>query len=392
MRPTLKRGSRGEEVKRWQRFLASQGLPVTRPDGIFGRGTHKWTVQLQQRHGLTADGIVGRGTWALAERLGFGEPAGTRPASTAPEAGVALFRVYRPRNRRGERIRKSAGALIKGHEAFAAPIDASRHLDRAVWLAAQVEGPTWGTVQSYDGAGMSGGLLHNTALFPRSMKQGQLWQLIAEVAHGRADSPALAALEGALHDAGWDLTEDGRLVRHGTHGSLVGGLEIRRTLTPPNGNVTEGGAGWDAAKRWAQLFYAVLSETDSRPAQVRYAAGWLVRARARDQAPVYRALVNGTPVMELEASRLPADVELSMCIYHCFVVNAPAPAAGALRKCLPLLGEPTRFAAALPSKLGRAPHASFRKRYEATRRGVLRGQKLGLWGAETVDQVIPALP
>lgn len=57
MKPTLKRGSRGEDVKDLQKRLALL------PDGIFGPLTEEAVKQFQSAHGLSADGIVGPKTW-----------------------------------------------------------------------------------------------------------------------------------------------------------------------------------------------------------------------------------------------------------------------------------------------------------------------------------------
>lgn len=64
---TLKRGSRGEEVKVLQNKL---GISA---DGIFGPATEAAVIKFQSEHGLTQDGIVGAHTW---ETLGY--PATSR--------------------------------------------------------------------------------------------------------------------------------------------------------------------------------------------------------------------------------------------------------------------------------------------------------------------------
>ena len=55
---TLKRGSRGEDVRVLQRALHLAD------DGIFGKVTEDAVKTFQREHGLTADGIVGAKTWA----------------------------------------------------------------------------------------------------------------------------------------------------------------------------------------------------------------------------------------------------------------------------------------------------------------------------------------
>lgn len=55
---TIKRGSRGEDVKSLQRKLNLQ------PDGIFGVLTDEAVRDFQKSKGLAVDGIVGPATWA----------------------------------------------------------------------------------------------------------------------------------------------------------------------------------------------------------------------------------------------------------------------------------------------------------------------------------------
>jgi len=69
----LKVGSKGEDVKKLQEKLG------TAADGSFGPGTEKLVKEWQSANGLTADGIVGDGTWA--KLFGSAAPAST-PAST----------------------------------------------------------------------------------------------------------------------------------------------------------------------------------------------------------------------------------------------------------------------------------------------------------------------
>lgn len=64
----LKRGSRGNDVRAIQYFLAFLGffndnLPQIAVDGIFGPATENAVRAFQRQYGLTVDGIVGRNTW-----------------------------------------------------------------------------------------------------------------------------------------------------------------------------------------------------------------------------------------------------------------------------------------------------------------------------------------
>lgn len=64
----LKRGSRGNDVKAMQHFLAfvayfNDRIPNIAVDGIFGPATEEAVKAFQREYGLTVDGIVGRNTW-----------------------------------------------------------------------------------------------------------------------------------------------------------------------------------------------------------------------------------------------------------------------------------------------------------------------------------------
>lgn len=62
MPATIRKGSRGEDVRLCQERLSYHGHKVS-IDGIFGQGTHSAVVQFQHSRNLDADGIVGSSTW-----------------------------------------------------------------------------------------------------------------------------------------------------------------------------------------------------------------------------------------------------------------------------------------------------------------------------------------
>lgn len=83
---TVKNGSKGDDVKILQQRL---GLTV---DGIFGKNTEKAVKEFQKANGLTADGIVGPKTW---EKLGVSDTV--KPTSTTTNSKqVDPCVVYNP--------------------------------------------------------------------------------------------------------------------------------------------------------------------------------------------------------------------------------------------------------------------------------------------------------
>lgn len=61
---TLRKGSRGTQVKVLQWLLSLNGYNIGTVDGIFGANTLKGVKAYQVAKGLDADGVVGKNTWA----------------------------------------------------------------------------------------------------------------------------------------------------------------------------------------------------------------------------------------------------------------------------------------------------------------------------------------
>lgn len=74
----LKKGSKGEDVKKVQSFLKISA------DGIFGSNTEASVKTWQAANGLTADGIVGDKTWS---KMGLGTPSGNSSSSGSSSSG-----------------------------------------------------------------------------------------------------------------------------------------------------------------------------------------------------------------------------------------------------------------------------------------------------------------
>lgn len=63
VRPAIKLGSRGSEVRELQAALALLGFYADSVDGIFSQSTAKAVSQFQEAAGIAPDGIVGQDTW-----------------------------------------------------------------------------------------------------------------------------------------------------------------------------------------------------------------------------------------------------------------------------------------------------------------------------------------
>lgn len=80
----LRQGSKGGEVKEVQRRLKQWGYYTGSVDGIFGAGTKKAVIAFQKKNGLTADGVVGKATYAaLGMNDSYNALNGTKPSTGA---------------------------------------------------------------------------------------------------------------------------------------------------------------------------------------------------------------------------------------------------------------------------------------------------------------------
>jgi hypothetical protein len=295
-----------------------------------------------------------------------------------------------------------AGCLIQGTVPVTAPSGdrALSHLDRAYYLATMLESPRYGTVQSYDGAAMSAGPFHFVALLPKPMTQGPLWALLRRLELAQAP---IAPLWQALRDGpGWFVARDG-VLRDFATGATIRGAAIRHELTPPNGKVPKTGPSWLKARKYALLFHELMSAPESVQAQREHAIEWLVRDPARDEQRTYAKFAEllNTPAdphglrVGDDDGALPPALDLALCVYHAFSVNAPAPAQTRLKACITAFErkpDPMGFAQGLIKKLGTAKFGNWAdkpgqtSRYDRTR---LVAERSGLWNKALVRSLMP---
>lgn len=68
--PVLRKGSKGNPVRRAQSRLTAAGYDTGGVDGIFGASTETGVKAFQSDQGLAVDGVVGPSSWARIDSLG----------------------------------------------------------------------------------------------------------------------------------------------------------------------------------------------------------------------------------------------------------------------------------------------------------------------------------
>lgn len=266
------------------------------------------------------------------------------------------------------KYKEYAGCKIDGTVPVPKPTS-NFHMDHAFYLTAMIEAPTYGSVQSYDGAAMSGGPLHNIAVQPRDLAQGSFFALLRHIEVTTVNPPELLDLWAAYNAQRWAVTQNATLKNKNT-GNSVPGAEIRNTFTPINGAVPKEGEAWEKAKRWALLHHKLLASPATFDAQKSYAINWLLQT----QKDVENLFYQGREPRTL--TDLSPEEDLAMCVYHCYSVNAPAPARDELVKTLSKSKSGKPFAVALIAHLASNSFGNWEVRYTRTYNAALAS---GLW-------------
>lgn len=108
IRPTLRKGDKGEAVRELQEALVARGydLPSSGIDGDYGNETRGAVIAFQQDAGLTVDGVAGPDTWAA---LGVAQIApGEAPEGDQPDGWDTMTDSEKLENLH-ERIKKLEG-------------------------------------------------------------------------------------------------------------------------------------------------------------------------------------------------------------------------------------------------------------------------------------------
>lgn len=277
-----------------------------------------------------------------------------------------------------------SGCLVRGVQPIKIQ-DPTKHMSCAAWLTSEAEGPSYGYVQSYDGAGISAGLLHNVLVLPKDLSQGDLGALVRRLLDAmHSDDAAAAAMHDELGSKNWTLSQDGKFRK--VDGRLVPGAEMRNWAAPVDGVVPRSGAHWEQAKKVATLFHDLFAHYKGFKVQEDFAIAWLARGNRTAELAVYRHFSRQPDLdsfIALPVAAIPAPVHIAMSVYHSFSANSPKIAGECLARASSKLSsaEADGFAKNLITELGTHGRDAWHdvpgdgnNRYDRTR--------VALWGRE----------
>ena len=180
---TLKLGSRGADVRRWQLFLIGQGFELGVVDGDFGAQTERASIGFQARHRLVADGIVGLKTIGMAMTLGFDNGLVQPPATTgAPTAATpsASNPNWPPRPPDLKPLTSTAARqkLFGAFKFEASPVSGNRENIRILgdWEERQIIRVEIPQLRGVSGAPQSGKVSFHRAAAPQLLALWRAWE------------------------------------------------------------------------------------------------------------------------------------------------------------------------------------------------------------------------
>ena len=238
-------------------------------------------------------------------------------------------------------------------------LESSSHLQRASWLTSMVEsGGVYGTVQNFDGTGMTAGIHQAIAVYPKQLvedddiaenDQGPLWELVRRIGDAATHSadPSFVMeyidFSQALLEAGWYISPAGVLVHHESDGKVVNGYEIREELTGSrDGVMPVRGEERDCAEEWVRRFHRLFSHPATFTVQQRFGAEHFCRGAKRKfrgfrLAPflnknIQDTFYEGKDLTGVKLLHNSEAVDLALCMFWNYNVNAPAIALEAIKQ------------------------------------------------------------
>lgn len=232
-----------------------------------------------------------------------------------------------------------SGPLVRPDKGKAKKIDQpnytnSSFLQRALWLTSMVEcGGKFGLINMYDGTAITAGLHQAALVLPRSLsKQGPLYKVLWRMNQANVLGTGIYQM---LIDHKWKISPTGLIE---DTGCVLRPEEIRNTLTPTDGQVSQTGLAWQQSSAWAKAFFETFSDPKTFDIQISLGEEHLIKRitkfkskrffdkRTLQEVAFYRGVYDRYPFYGAS--------DLVHAAFMSFVVNAPSWAYKAYDKTL----------------------------------------------------------
>lgn len=284
------------------------------------------------------------------------------------------------------------------------PITAAekRHVVRADYITFMVEsGGLFGGIMGADGTVITAGRGQHAMVLPRVNAIGDLPRLIQLMASTKSE--AVEDLTSAMKKlAGLWINQHGTLMSSSSGRGAATAVEVRMAMSVADGKVPSSGPDWDRAAQWAVTFSNAFADPSTFLVQEQYDQTQLIddfnklkigSGAARDLvAPiVYGSQMTSSMIVGATVSE---DLDLIMCMWHSFKVNAPTEARKVLEKAITLDNvadpDPMRPVASIPMLLATSSYGRWNKsipngRWDRTLK-IVRQSKI--WSDATIDRVV----
>jgi hypothetical protein len=251
----------------------------------------------------------------------------------------------------------------------------TEHLERASWLTAQVESSgLFGTVNSYDGTGITAGIHQATAVFPRSdlsknASQGTLWKLLYNIM--QIEECKEHELWREFYLANYEIGEFG--IYNLDDGYLLNGYKIRHFFNKSaQGRTPESGTKYERSAKLVRLVSDLFSMEKTFQIQIQHGFEFFGK---------FLKSINGE-YPYINGKYNISHVDLAMCTLLSHSVNAPSVARKMLRQSFEIGANTSiEWACNLVRLLGNNKYGRWdddlpNGRYQRTR---LYAKRSGLW-------------
>lgn len=253
------------------------------------------------------------------------------------------------------KIGKYSGFVVYGEKPFKENL--STHIDRAITLTSFVEtGNKRGSIMSADGTAITAGQCQNILVYPRNTdEQGDLSCLLSKIFAEIEDLRVIKPLLSSFERVGWFVYN--KKIRHKWNGeariegksikynqnSVVNGSILRNELTGEYGVTPSKGIEKRNAQNWVILFHELFAHDSTEKLQMDFEKEKLANKIRKTKISInprrrgvtlQKLFYKGEDPIEFNSGWMTPEMDLALCVFYSYSVNAPSAAKKVLEKVI----------------------------------------------------------